>query len=181
MPSMFVAVRTAGGADAALLPDVRAAVRSVDPELPIGGVMTMDERVGTSLGTARFRAAMIGASALLAAFLASLGVYAVRSQAVAARIREVGIRVALGATRAQILAMILIQGLRLVLTGVTLGLVAAAMLERAVAPWLYATRITDPALMAGTAAMLAAAAIVASWAPARRASAADPLTLLHHE
>jgi hypothetical protein len=179
MPSMFMAVRADRGA--AALPDVRAAIRGVDPELPIGGVMTMEERVGASLARARFRAAMIGSSALLAAFLATLGVYAVRSQAVAARIREVGIRVALGATRSQVLRLMLVQAFRLVLLGVAIGVVASALLERVVSPWLFDTRITEPGLMLGAAAVLAVAAMAASWVPARRAAATDPLALLHQE
>src|SRR5262249_22473279 len=102
LPVLMLAIRTSHGDPMALAPDVRAAVRAIDPELPVSSVMTMDERIGASLRTQRFRTLIIAAFAVLAALLACLGVYAVRARAVAARVREMGIRVALGATGAQV-------------------------------------------------------------------------------
>ncbi|HSC28556.1 MAG TPA: FtsX-like permease family protein, partial [Vicinamibacterales bacterium] len=181
MPSMFVAVRTAPGSEPRIVPELRAAVRAIDAELPIGTVTPMDQRVGGSVRRERFRTTMICAFAVLALLLSSIGVYAIRSQAVAARIREMGIRLALGASRRQLLRMVLSQGLRQVMTGLTAGLVAAVWFVRFVEPWLFATRATDVSIMAGAALLFGAAALVASWVPARRASAVDPVTLLRHD
>jgi putative ABC transport system permease protein len=141
----------------------------------------MDERIGLSLRTQRFRTAMIGAFAALAALLACLGVYAVRSRAVALRTREFGIRLALGASRGQVLALTLRQGMTLTAIGVAIGLTAALLAARGIETWLFQTRATDPLTIAAAAALLGVAALVASYVPARRAAGADPLVALRDQ
>jgi len=121
---------------------------------------------------------MIGGFAALAALLACLGVYAVRSRAVAARLREMGIRLALGATPGRIVRLALSQGAWLAAVGLSCGLVASWALTGYLRPWLFATRSSDPAIVLGAVIGLGGAAVLASWLPARRAGAADPLTVL---
>ncbi|MEZ5320422.1 MAG: FtsX-like permease family protein, partial [Vicinamibacterales bacterium] len=177
-PSLFVTVRSDGSPATALVPDVRAAIRTLDPELPIADLQTMTDRVGGSVTSERFRTALVGGFAALAALLACLGVYAVRSQAVVARRREIGIRVALGAKPGDVLAMVLGQSARLVVAGLGLGLAGALAMTRVLDRWLFATDARDPWMLAGAMAALGLAAIAASWVPARRAAAVDPLTVL---
>ncbi len=139
------------------------------------------ERIGASVNTQRFRTTMMATFAVLAGLLASLGVYAVRSRAIRARRREIGVRAALGATRRQILALLVGQGLRLVLVGMAIGLAGAVWSTRIVRQWLFATEATDPALLVIAAGLLGGTALLAGWLPARQAAAIDPLVSLRHE
>jgi len=180
-PAMFVAVRAASGTPEALLPGIRARVAAIDPELPLGRVAAMDSLIGSSVRSQRFRTAVVSAFALLAGLLACLGVYAVRSQAMHARRREVGIRLALGATPRQVLKMTVAQGLRLVAAGLALGLGGALVLSRFIEPWLFDTPAADPAMLAAATAALGAAGLAASWVPARRAANTNPLATLRAE
>ena len=160
---------------------VRAAVRSVDAQLAVSGVMTMDERIGASVATQQFQTAMISAFGVLAAIVACIGVYATRSQSVRARRREMGIRIALGATRRQVVRLVAGQTLAVVAIGLALGLVGAVWLTRFVESWLFETRATDPALLMAAAALLGGAALAAGVGPARRAARIDPLATLRQE
>jgi len=180
-PVLYFAVRAAQGDPSRLVPDIRAAVRSVDPDVPIGNVMPMDDRLGISVRLQRFRTATIAAFAGLAALLACLGAYAVRSRAVAARAREMGIRVALGATRRQVITLALAQGVRLAALGLAIGWVASYVLSGLVRQWLFQTRATDPAIAMVAVVLLGGAALAASWAPARRAASVDPLKVLRDD
>jgi putative ABC transport system permease protein len=162
-------------------PDIRTAVRSVDSELPLGAITSMDERIGASVRTQRFRTTVMAAFAGLAALLANLGVYAVRSRSIRARRREIGVRVALGATRPQILRLLVGQALRLVGVGLAIGLAGALLSIRIVQQWLFATEATDPRLLTISTVLLGGTALVAGWLPARQAVAADPLISLRHE
>jgi putative ABC transport system permease protein len=180
-PTMFLAVRTESDDPGRVAPAIRTAVQRADPLLPVGQVVTMTERVDSSVGTPRFRATMIGAFAILAGILASLGVYAVRAQAVAGRRRELGIRVALGATRASVFRLVMMQGFYQVAVGVLVGVALGALVMRQIEPWLFATRTTDPAIMLAAVALLTAAAFLASWGPSHRAASVDPLTTLRQE
>jgi predicted permease len=181
MPVLYFAVRAARGDASRLVPDIRAALRSVDPEVPLGNVMPMDDRLGVSVRLQRFRTATIATFAGLAALLACLGAYAVRSRAVAARAREMGIRVALGATRWQVIALALSQGVRLAALGLALGWVASYFLAGLVRQWLFDTRATDPLIAIVSVLLLGGAALAASWAPARRAASVDPLKVLRED
>jgi ABC-type antimicrobial peptide transport system permease subunit len=141
----------------------------------------MDKLIGESVRTQRFRTTVMATFAGLAALLANLGVYAVRSRAIRARRREIGVRAALGATRRQILSLLLGQALRLVAAGMAIGAAGAVWSTRIVRQWLFATDATDPVLLAGAAVLLGGTALVAGWLPARRAAAIDPLISLRHE
>ena len=177
--NLFVIWRTAAAGQTA--PDIRAAVRAIDPNLPLSAMTSMDVLVGASVNTQRFRTTMMATFAVLAGLLASLGVYAVRSRAIRARRREIGVRAALGATRRQILALLVGQGLRLVLVGMVIGLAGAVWSTRIVQQWLFATEATDPALLVIAAGLLGGTALLAGWLPARQAAAIDPLVSLRHE
>jgi len=181
VPAMSLAVRVISGDPARLAPEIRAALVRVDPALPVGRVQTMDALVSSSVGTPRFRVALIGAFALLAGILATLGVYAVRAHVVAGRRREIGIRVALGATRARVFSLVMLQGIRQVAGGLVIGVVFARALGHQIEPWLFATRVTEPAILIVTLALLLAAGLLATWAPAHRAASSDPLTTLRQE
>jgi len=180
-PVLYFAVRAAQGDPSRLVPDIRAAVRSVDPDVPVGNVMPMDDRLGISVRLQRFRTATIAAFAGLAALLACLGAYAVRSRAVAARAREMGIRVALGATRRQVITLALTQGVRLAALGLAIGWIASYVLSGLVRQWLFQTRATDPLIATVAVVLLGGAALAASWAPARRAASVDPLKVLRDD
>jgi len=179
--AMSLAVRVVSGDPAQLAPAIRAAIWRVDPTLPVGRVQTMSALVSRSVDTPRFRALMIAAFALLAGILAALGVYAVRAQVVAGRRREIGIRVALGATRARIFSLVMLQGLRQVAVGLLIGVVIARVLGHQIEPWLFATRATEPVVLIVTLSVLVVAGLLASWAPARRAASVDPLKTLKQE
>ena len=175
---VFVAVRGETADPRALEPLVRQAIRSIDPDLSIDDVRPMAERIGVSMRLERFRTTMITAFAVLAGLLAGFGIYAVRSRAVATRRREMGIRLALGATRGDVLRLVLGQGLTLAAAGIALGLAGAWWLAGVLERWLFATRATDPLMVAGAVGMLVVPAMLASWLPARRAASVDPCETL---
>ena len=175
-PSMFVAVR--GSEVSTLAGALRTGIRAVDREVAIGTMLTMDDRLDTSVARDRFRMTLIGSSAVLALMLACLGIYAVRAQAVASRLREMGVRLAMGATPRQLLATVLRQGMQQVMTGIVLGTIASAWLASALEPWLFSTRVSEPRVLLMAAALFALAGFAASWIPARRAAKVDPLVLL---
>jgi putative ABC transport system permease protein len=181
MPALFLAARAAPGRTADAASALRTAVRSVDPDLPISAIVSMDERLGRSVNTQRFRTSMIVTFAALAGVLATLGVYAVRARAVRARRREMGVRAALGATRADILRLLVGQALRPVAAGLLLGAGASLLTSRALRQWLFETDATDPVVLTVAAAALGGAALLASWLPARREAGADPLAVLRYE
>ena len=176
-PSMFVAVRGASEIST-LAVALRSGIRTVDPEIALGTMLTMDDRLDTSVARDRFRMVLIGSSALLALMLACLGIYAVRAQAVASRLREMGVRLAMGATPRQLLATVLGQGMQQVATGIVLGTIVSAWLAGALEPWLFSTRVSEPRVLLLAAALFALAGFAASWIPARRAAKVDPLVLL---
>jgi len=188
MSTMFLAVRGSLATVALakvgledLVPAVRAALRSVDPQLAISDVMTMDARIGASVATQQFQTAMIAAFGVLATIVACIGVYATRLQAVRARRREMGIRIALGATRRQVVNLVLGQTAVVVAAGLVVGIAGAVWLTRFIESWLFETRATDPVLFVAATALLGTAAFAAGLGPARRAARVDPLTTLRQE
>jgi putative ABC transport system permease protein len=166
---------------ASLTSALRKAVAEVDPEVPMDQVATMDQLVYGSVSEARFRTAVISLFALLALFVASIGVYGVMSYLVSQRTREFGIRMAVGATHGAVFALILRQGAKLAAIGVAIGLVAAALFGRLIASLLYGVKPLDAATLAGVSILLAAVALFASYVPARRAANADPMDSLRYE
>jgi putative ABC transport system permease protein len=179
--SLYIAVRTAGGEPASLVPQLRAALKGIDAEVPASGVLTMSERLGLSVRLQRFRTGLISGFALLAGLLACIGVYGVRARAVASRRREMGLRLALGAMRSDITAAVVGEGLKLVGAGMLIGVAGALLVGRMFTQWLFATTVADPSALAIAAVALGAAALAACWIPARRAGRVDPLVALRDD
>jgi predicted permease len=173
-----VIVRSAGAPPEALLPDLRRAVAAVDPDLPLHDAATLAERSGRLLAGPRFRGGLLALFAGLALVLAAVGVYGVTSQLVARRTREMGVRIALGARRGQVVALVLRKGLAMALAGVTLGALGASGLTRVLSSQLFGVRATDPAAFLAAAGFLLAAGLLAMLLPARRATRVDPMRVL---
>ncbi len=170
-------VRTAG--DPALLaPEIEKAVWSLDPDLPIAEVQTMDQVVNRAVWRPRFSATLLGGFAALALMLAGIGIYGVVSYGVSQRVREIGIRMALGARPADVLGGVLGEGATLAAAGSAIGIVGSLVLTRYLETLLYHVKSGDPRMLALSAATLAAIALVASWLPARRATRVDPASSL---
>ena len=176
-PWAVVSVR-AWGDPAALLPAVRATVRSVDPLLPVDDVRTLRRRVADALSGARFAAALLGGFALFAVALAALGIYGLLARSVAERSREIGIRMALGASRSDVLRMMLRWSSAVTAAGIAAGMVLFAFASRALAALLFGVRAADPATIGVVVAFVAAVAVAASLLPAARASRIDPVQAL---
>jgi putative ABC transport system permease protein len=173
-------IRTAGE-PTALAPAVRRIVASVDPEQPVSELRTMDQIVDLDVADRQQQMTLLGAFAGLALVLASIGLYGVLSYAVTQRSREIGLRIALGASASSVVRMIVSRGLALTGIGLAIGLVAAWLATRAMKNLLYGVAATDPLTFAAVAALLGIIALIACWAPARRASRVDPITVLREE
>ena len=175
--NMLIFARTTG-APTALTPGIRARLHDIAPLDPVYDVRTMAERVGTASAQARFSATLLAMFAAVALALAVMGIYAVLSFAVAQRTREIGIRMALGADRRSVLALIVRDGALLAAAGLAIGLGAAWALSRVLTTMLFDVAPADPATYAAIVVILAGAALLASWLPARRAASVDPVTAL---
>jgi predicted permease len=177
-----LAIFLRGRLDPAAIPvELRRQVQSVNPELPVFGAETLDEVVSTSLSERRFSMEMVGLFALTALLLAGLGIYGVISYIVSERTHEIGIRLALGAQRGNILRMVLRQGLGLAVAGAAVGLACALIVSHLMAGLLYGVRPTDPLTFAVVALVLIGVALLACYIPARRALRVDPLVALRYE
>jgi putative ABC transport system permease protein len=168
----------ASGDPGALTGSIREAVRAVDPELPLYGVRTLDDIVSDRTAQRRLAVTLITVFAAVALALAAVGIYGVMSYAVAQRTQEIGIRMALGAEREQILRMVLRHGTLMAVTGVGLGLVVAFVLARLITSLLFQTSAADPPTFSLVPMLLIAVALVACYVPARRATRVDPLVAL---
>jgi putative ABC transport system permease protein len=164
-----------------LAPDVRAAIHALDRELPLSGIRDMRDVVASSTVDWRFRAVLLGAFGGLALFIAAIGVYGVISYSVAQRTQEIGVRVALGALRRDVLALVVWQGMRTSLAGIGIGLASAYALTRLMVNLLFGVSATDPLTFLGIAFLLALVALAACLVPARRAMRIDPLTALRSD
>jgi putative ABC transport system permease protein len=165
----------------ALAPAIRAVAAELDPAVGISDVQPMDARVTRWFGLQRFTALLLGILAGVAAFLGVVGLYGVIAFTVSQRTHEIGLRMALGSQRRDVLRLVLGQGTRLALGGVVLGLAGAAGLTRLLSALLFEVSATDPLIFSGVSVILLALAIAACYVPARRAAAVDPLTALRHE
>jgi predicted permease len=160
---------------------IRGAVLAVDPSQPVDQLRTMQQMIGNSLAAQRLATRLLGFFAAAALFLAALGLYSVISYSVTQRTQEIGVRMALGAQRGQVLSLVVRQGLKLAGVGVLLGVVLAVVLSRAVEGQLYGVTALDPLTFVSMAAVLLGAAFLASYLPARRATKVDPLQALRYE
>lgn len=177
---MNVVVRT-GNDPASAATAIRAALREVDPDLPIYRLRTMDARVAESLARRRFAMSLLSVFAALALGLAVVGVYGVMAYLVGQGRRELGIRLALGASRGAILGLVMRRGLTLALAGVLVGLLGAVALTRFMEGLLFGIQPHDPLTFATIPALLALTIVLAVYAPARRAASTDPLLTLRNE
>jgi len=160
---------------------VKRAVWKVDPEQSVFDIQTMEQRVLNTIWQQRLAGALFALFAGLALALAAVGIYGVMSYAVSQRTREIGVRMALGAQVPDVLKMVLGEGLKLTLTGVAIGLIAALAMAQLMKSLLYGVGVIDPLTFAVAPALLAATAMVACWIPARRAARTDPLTALRFD
>jgi ABC-type antimicrobial peptide transport system permease subunit len=161
--------------------EVRRAVHDVAPHLPVYDMLTMAQRTAVATAQARFRAVLLTAFAITALLLAIIGIYGVMSFAVTARTREMGIRIALGAERGRVEHLVIGEGIGLVCVGAIIGLAGALAATRVLRTFLFDLTPSDPVTYAVVVVVLGAAAILASWIPARRASRVDPVVALRAE
>ena len=175
-----IAVRTSSD-PRSLIPAIRQELRSIDPSLPITQIRTMEEIMANSLSQRRFNTALLVVFALVAGVLAAVGIYGVMSYTVTQRTHEVGIRMALGAQRSDIVKMITGDGAKLALLGIGIGIGAAIITTRLMASLLFSVAATDPLTFIAMSLLLAAVTLLASYIPARRAAGTDPMTALRYD
>jgi putative ABC transport system permease protein len=180
MSGMTILIRTSND-PLSIAPAARTALQQLDPELPMAAVATMDQLLADSLARSRFTMLLLGIFSTVALVLAAVGIYGLIAYSVTQRTQELGIRIALGAQRRDVLRLVLAQGTRLTLLGVALGVFAALALSRLLATLLFNVSATDPLTFAGVAALLAAVALLACFIPARRATRVDPIVALRYE
>ena len=181
VPSGSVVVARYEGSAAAALDSIRHASRQMSVEQVIYGDQTMENVISASMATRRFAMILLGAFAALALVLASVGIYGVIAYMVGQRTQEIGVRMALGAQRKDVLRLVLWQGTRLALLGVVIGLGVAVLLTRLMTQLLYGVSATDPITFVGLAIVLTAIAVAACCIPARRAMRVDPVVALRYE
>jgi len=170
-----------GGDPASLTAAVRSELQAIDKDQPIYNVRTIDQVFSESMAPQRLSSFMFVAFALVALVLAAVGIYAVIAYSVAQRTHEIGIRMALGAQRGDIFRLVIGHGMKLILTGIGAGLVAAFAVTRLMASILYGVSATDMWTFAGISALLAGVAALACYVPAQRATRVDPMIALRHE
>ncbi|MBV8846618.1 MAG: ABC transporter permease [Bryobacterales bacterium] len=182
-PSLFPAtilIHTSGHPESLIAP-VYAAIQAIDPELPVSEIRTMDQLVDDSAASRRWTMTLLASFATLAMVLALIGIYGVLSWSVTRRTKEIGIRVALGASSREVTREILVQGIRLSALGLAIGVVSALALSRFWASRVFEVTAADPLIYSGAAAVMFAVALAACYLPARRAGRVDPLTALRWE
>jgi putative ABC transport system permease protein len=179
--SYFCITLRVQGDPAALVTAVRKEVLAVDPDMPVYGVRTMDQVMGETLAQRRVTLILTGAFAGMALLLAAIGIYGVMSYGVTQRWHEIGVRVALGAQRGDIIRLIITEGMFLAVIGVLLGVVGALGVTRFLAGLLFGVEPADPLTFAAVMALLALVALAACYVPARRATRVDPMVALRYE
>jgi predicted permease len=178
--NMTLLVRTSGP-EVALASPIRAAVRELDPALPVAAIRPMSDVIDAALATPRLAGGLLALFAALALALSAVGIYGVLSYLVSQRSQEIGIRMAIGADRGQVLRHVLSGGLRLSLAGIALGSLASLLLGRFAASLLHEVKPHDPATFAAVPLLLGVVALLASYLPALRATRVDPLKALRAE
>jgi putative ABC transport system permease protein len=179
-PNTTIGVRT-NGDPVAVTKSIAAAVRSVNPDFPLTRVRTMDQVVSESLVTDRFVVVVFGSFAALALLLAAIGIYGVMTFSVAQRNHEMGIRMALGAGANHVLSLVVSEGMRAALIGMVIGLPGVYFVGKLMKSGLYNVGTMDPRALTGVAVVLLAAALLACYIPARRATKIDPMAALRQE
>jgi putative ABC transport system permease protein len=180
-PSMFVAMRSAVSDATTLTSAAQNAVWSVNKDVPLANVRTMQELVANSVQRRRFSMLLLTIFAAVAMLLAAIGLYGVMSYAVAQRTKEIGIRMALGARRPDVLALVVNQGMTLALIGIAAGIVLSLATMRLMSGMLFGITSTDPPIFVGVAGLLGIVAFLANYLPARRAASVDPMVALRYE
>ncbi|MEO6193566.1 MAG: ABC transporter permease [Thermoanaerobaculia bacterium] len=180
MPLMDVVVR-ADASPESLLPAIRKQIKALDPDLPMANVKTMEQWLTTSAAQPRLTGILLSVFAGVALLIAAIGIYAVLTYSVNQRTREIGIRMALGATPRRVLKLIVSEGMRVVLLGLVIGLAGGLALGRTVQSLVYGVGVRDPKIYLVVAASLAAVALAACFIPARRAAVVDPMVALREE
>lgn len=170
-----------GNREAGLAAAVKKAVAELDPDQPVTGIMTMEQSLARSVGDAQFYARLLEILAIIALLLAAIGIYGSMSYFVTERTHEIGIRVALGAQRANILGLVTRLGLKLSCMGVAIGAALALSRTRVIARFLFGVTATDPATFAEVGLGLLGIGLLACYIPARRATKVDPMVALRHE
>jgi putative ABC transport system permease protein len=175
-----IALRTDGD-PRSLAGAVRDAVQEVDPEQPIFDVKTMEGRIAEAASGTRFNATLLGFFGFVALTLAAVGVYGVIAYSVAERTHEIGIRMALGASRQNVAGLVMGQGLGMTVAGLVIGIGGALLATRYLATLLYGVTPRDPVILGVAAMVLGVVALAACWVPTRRAMRVDPMVALRHE
>jgi putative ABC transport system permease protein len=178
--TLHIAVRTQAD-PAAMISAVRGTIASLDPQLAVADIQTMEASIQQSLAPQRFNLFLLGLFAAVAVFLAAIGVYGVLSYSVMQRTREIGVRVALGAQRSNLLAMTLREGMRLTVLGAAFGVGAAFVLTRLMTTLLYGVTAHDPLTFIGVILLMCLVSAAACYIPARRAINVDPIVALRYE
>ncbi len=171
----------AAGDPVQLTAAIRSEVQSLDKDLPVYNVKTMEQHISESAAQPRFRTLLLGLFAGVALVLASIGIYGVISYSVTQRTHEIGLRVALGAQRRDVLRLVVWQGMRMALVGICLGIIGAFVVTRVMSSFLFGVSATDPLTFAGVALLLAGVSFLACYVPARRAAKVDPMVALRYE
>jgi putative ABC transport system permease protein len=179
-PTANISVRTSND-PAGLTKSIAAVVKSMDPDLPLADVRTMDDILDRSLSGDRLETSLLGTFAALALVLAALGIYGVMAFAVAQRTHEIGLRMALGAAPSRVLSLIIKEGMTLTAIGLGVGLAGSYLVARAMQSQLYGVGSIDPVVLSAVAFVLAATALLACYLPARRAMRVDPMVALRYE
>jgi len=176
--SVDLLIRTSSTDPLALAPALRAAVRRVEKNAPIYGIAPLEQQLGSYLAQRRFQASLLAGFSIVAVLMAAVGIYGLIQYSAAARTQEIGLRMAIGAQRADIFRMMIGEGLTLSLSGLALGLVGALWLGRAVSSLLFGVTAADPLTFTAVSLLLTAVAIAACYFPARRAMKVDPIVAL---
>jgi len=180
LPSLALAVRTASD-PLRMANAVESQIWSIDPDQPVADVYSMEQRMTDSVSARRFNMILFGIFAGLALLLATVGIYGVLAYTVSQRVREIGIRIALGASSRNVAGLVLRQGLLLASAGVLIGGGAALALTRWMRSLVFGISVTDPITFSSVAALLVTVALLASYIPARRAMRVDPMQSLRIE
>jgi putative ABC transport system permease protein len=177
---MTLVLRTTGPVPG-LVDEVKKQVWSVDSQIPVTDILSMEDLMAVSLAQQRFNMLLLALFAALALILAAVGIYGLMAYSVGQRTHEIGVRLAIGAQRRDVLRLVLRDGAKLTLLGIAIGIIAALALTRLMASLLFEVTPTDPATFSAVAILLAVVAFAACYIPARRATRVDPMVALRYD